>query len=81
MRCRLANRILVRNLRAKMDMSYVKYLTAIRLDEAKKLLLTTDHSIASISEMVGYPNVTNFYRHFRSQTKMTPAAYREAHGR
>ncbi|MCA9950569.1 MAG: response regulator [Anaerolineales bacterium] len=65
--------------KVKMKMSYVKYLTAIRLDEAKKLLLTTDHSIAGISEMVGYPNVTNFYRHFRSHTKMTPAAYREAH--
>ncbi len=67
--------------KAKMGLSYVKFLTAVRLDAAKKLLLTTDQSIASISEMVGYPNVTNFYRHFRSDTKMTPAAYREVHSR
>lgn len=65
--------------KAKMGLSYVKFLTAVRLDAAKKLLLTTDQSIASISEMIGYPNVTNFYRHFRSATKMTPAAFREAH--
>lgn len=67
--------------KTRMNMSYVKYLTAVRLDEAKKLLLTTDYSVAHVSEMVGYPNVTNFYRHFRSDTNMTPAAFREAHGR
>ncbi len=67
--------------KAELNMSYVKYLTAVRIDEAKKLLLTTDYSVAQISDMVGYPNVTNFYRHFRSSTDMTPAAFREAHGR
>ncbi|PID85598.1 MAG: hypothetical protein CSA11_10330 [Chloroflexi bacterium] len=57
--------------------SYVKYLTAIRMDNAKKLLRTTDKSVASISEMVGYPNTTNFYRHFQKHTGMTPATYRQ----
>ena len=66
--------------KVKTEMSYVKYLTAVRVEEAMKLLLTSDHSVATISEMVGYPNVTNFYRHFRRQTGQTPAAYREAHG-
>lgn len=63
--------------KTKIGTSYVKYLTALRIDEAKKLLLTSDHSVASIAQMVGYPNVTNFYRHFRRDTKMTPAAYRQ----
>lgn len=67
--------------KAKTGMSYVKYLTAVRLEEAQKLLLRTDHSVATISEMVGYPNVTNFYRHFRRQTGKTPAAYREENRR
>ncbi len=65
--------------KAKTGMSYVKFLTAVRLEEAQKLLLTSDHSVATVSEMVGYPNVTNFYRHFRRQTGKTPGAYREAH--
>jgi two-component system response regulator YesN len=67
--------------KAKMGLSYVKYLTSIRLDEAKKLLCTSDHSVTSIAEMVGYPNATNFYRHFRRHTETTPAAYREANAR
>lgn len=63
--------------KAKIGTSYVKYLTGLRIDEAKKLLLTSDHSVASIAQIVGYPNVTNFYRHFRRDTKMTPAAFRQ----
>lgn len=57
--------------------SYMNYLTTWRIDKAKKLLRTTDQSIATVAEMVGYPNTTNFYRHFRKQTKMTPATYRQ----
>ena len=63
--------------KVKTEMSYVKYLTAVRLEEAKKLLLSSDHSVSTISGMVGYPNATNFYRHFRRQTGKTPAVYRE----
>ena len=58
--------------------SYVKYLTSMRLKEAQKLLRTTDYNITTVAEMVGYPNATNFYRHFQRHIGMTPAAYREA---
>lgn len=57
--------------------SYVRYLTTIRIDNAKKLLRTTDQSVANIAEVVGYPNTTNFYRHFQKHTGMTPAMYRQ----
>lgn len=66
--------------KARTGKSYVKFLTALRLEAAKRLLLTSDHSVATISEMVGYPNTTNFYRHFRRQTGVTPAVYRADHG-
>ncbi len=59
-------------------MSYVKYLTSVRLNEAQKQLRTTDQSVATIAEAVGYPNVTNFYRHFQRQIGVTPATYRES---
>lgn len=65
--------------KAKTDMSYVQFVTAVRIDEARKLLLSSDYSVNAISEMVGYPNATNFYRHFRRHTGTTPAAYRDAH--
>lgn len=56
--------------------SYKQYLTAQRMDAAKRLLQTTDWSVDVIAEQVGYPNVTNFYRLFQRQTGQTPAAYR-----
>lgn len=67
--------------KVKTGLSYVKYLTLVRLDEAKKLLCTSDHSVTSIAEMVGYPNATNFYRLFQRDTGTTPAVYRETNGR
>lgn len=61
-----------------LGVSYVKYLTQLRIDEAKRLLRTTDSSITVVAEQVGYPNVTNFYRHFQRQTNLTPAAFRQS---
>ncbi|MBE2223414.1 MAG: response regulator [Anaerolineae bacterium] len=63
--------------KARTGTSYVKYLTALRMDNAMKLLQTTDQSVSTVAEMVGYPNTTNFYRHFQKYTKMTPAIYRQ----
>jgi AraC-like DNA-binding protein len=60
-----------------MGMSYVKYLTSVRLQEAQKLLLTSDETVTEIAALVGYPNATNFYRHFRKQFQTTPGAYRQ----
>jgi two-component system response regulator YesN len=63
--------------KSKMGMSYVKYLTSVRLQEAQKLLLTSDETVTEIAALVGYPNATNFYRHFRKQFQTTPGAYRQ----
>lgn len=64
--------------KARTRVNYMGYLTKVRLEEAQKLLRTTDWSINQIAEAVGYPNVTNFYRHFKKHTAMTPAMYRQA---
>jgi len=56
--------------------SYKQYLTAQRIDAAKRLLQTTDWAVEVIAEQVGYPNVTNFYRLFQRETGQTPASYR-----
>uniref|UniRef100_A0A7C4PYA0 Response regulator n=1 Tax=Bellilinea caldifistulae TaxID=360411 RepID=A0A7C4PYA0_9CHLR len=57
--------------------TYINFLTTLRIEEAKRLLRSTDLSINYIAEKVGYPNVTNFYRHFQRQVGMTPAAFRK----
>ena len=54
-------------------------LTLQEITEAKKLLLTTDLSIAQIGESVGYINVNNFLKIFREKERITPLQYRKQH--
>lgn len=65
--------------KAKVGVSYMRYLTSLRLEQAKKLLRTTDLTIAAVAEAVGYQTLTNFYRLFQRETGMTPATYRQSH--
>ena len=56
---------------------FAEYLSAFRLNLAKRLLADTEMKITEISQHVGYANPQNFIRHFRKQEGMTPGAYRE----
>jgi AraC-like DNA-binding protein len=46
------------------------------METAKHLLRTTDMTISSVAEEVGYQNTSNFYRLFQRETGRTPAAFR-----
>ena len=59
--------------------TFKEYLLLFRITEAKKLLLTTDLSIAQIGESVGYINVNNFLKIFRQKERITPLQYRKQH--
>jgi two-component system response regulator YesN len=64
-------------LKAKMGTSFVKYLTQLRVEEAKNLLATTDMTVAAIALAVGYEDAAYFHRVFRRGTSLTPATYRQ----
>jgi len=55
------------------------HLTQLRMEKAKELLLETDMPIESISEAVGYYNVTSFIRRFKKEMSTTPAQYRRTY--
>ncbi len=57
--------------------TFKEYLILLRISEAKKLLITTDLSVADISEQVGYVNVNNFVKIFRERELVTPLQYRK----
>lgn len=59
-----------------MRTSPLDYLNSTRIMKACNLLLSTEESILTISEMVGFASVSNFNRHFRSVIRMTPREYR-----
>lgn len=51
-------------------------LTGIRMERAKELLRTTEHSVGRVSEMVGIENSNYFYTLFKRAFGLTPTEYR-----
>ena len=56
-----------------------EYLTALRLQNAKQLLATTDRKIYEIAVQSGYPDAVYFNKVFKKNTGMTPKEYRVLH--
>ncbi|GHG83241.1 helix-turn-helix domain-containing protein [Streptomyces griseocarneus] len=57
-----------------------RFLSALRLQEAKRLLVGTSMSIADISSEVGYSSVGTFSSRFKICVGVAPSAYRELGG-
>ncbi|GAA2076759.1 helix-turn-helix domain-containing protein [Actinomadura alba] len=57
-----------------------RFLSAVRMEEAKKLLLTTSLSVTEITYRVGYNSVGTFSSRFKSSVGLSPTAYRELGG-
>jgi len=55
-----------------------EYLTSLRIEKAKMLLLRTDSPIIDISEYVGMGSRQQFHSLFKQYTGWTPVAYRES---
>jgi AraC-like DNA-binding protein len=59
--------------------SYIDFLTEIRIGHARKLLQRDDLSISQISIEVGFNNLSNFNRKFRSVCSITPTEFKKLH--
>jgi AraC family transcriptional regulator len=57
-----------------------RFLSAMRLEEAKRLLVTTSFTVADISHRVGYNSVGTFSSRFRSSVGVSPTTYRQFSG-
>lgn len=57
-----------------------RFLSALRLQEAKRLLVTTSMTVADISHMVGYNSIGTFSSRFRSSVGVSPTEYRQYRG-
>jgi AraC family transcriptional regulator len=58
-----------------------RFLSALRLTEAKRLLVTTSYSVADISHQVGYNSVGTFSARFSGSVGLSPTRYRQLRGR
>ncbi|MGN0180916.1 MAG: helix-turn-helix domain-containing protein [Candidatus Ornithomonoglobus sp.] len=62
-------------------MGFHEYLTNLRVNKAKTLLLTTDDSISDISDKCGFSSQQTFYRSFKKVTGQTTSQVRAARQR
>ncbi|TBL81158.1 AraC family transcriptional regulator [Paenibacillus thalictri] len=57
---------------------FVDYLTAVRMEQAKLLLLQSSSSVQDIADKVGYANAISFIRTFKRIVGQTPGEFRKA---
>lgn len=73
----LPERSFKRRFRAATGYAPVEYVQALRIEEAKQLLETTDGPVDSIGHGVGYEDLAFFRKLFKRRTGVTPARYRQ----
>lgn len=57
--------------------SFIQYVTMLRMDKARELLVGTNKQIKDIVVEIGYIDVANFVRKFKNYEGITPGQYRE----
>lgn len=57
------------------------FITRTRMDAARRLLLTSSHSIERIAMLLGYDSAFQFSRQFKSRTGIAPSHYRRRQAR
>lgn len=57
--------------------TFIQYITMIRMDRAKELLMNSDIPVKDIVTRIGYMDTANFVRKFKNYEGITPGQYRE----
>lgn len=66
-----------RIMKVEKNTTFSNYVGEYKLEEAKRLLMETDYSIADISAQLKYTNAQNFIRFFNKLEGVTPGKYRQ----
>jgi transcriptional regulator GlxA family with amidase domain len=69
-------RTFARRFRAATGYQPIDYVQALRVEEAKQMLETSENAIDEIAASVGYEDPTSFRKLFKKKAGLTPAAYR-----
>ena len=62
--------------KSEIGVGFLAYLTGIRMEQAKKLLLTSDLPVGAVSQQVGYGDYRVFTKVFKKNEGITPSQYR-----
>ncbi len=74
----ISNNNLSQQFKRKFGVTPIKYVTSLRIEKAKKLLLETSLPVNDIAVQCGFLELTSFLRNFKSLTVVTPTQYRNA---
>ncbi|MFA9377655.1 MAG: response regulator [Lachnotalea sp.] len=66
-------------MREYFDMSFIDYLTSVRINKAEELLKTTDLTVSEIGYKVGYNDANYFTRVFKRTVGTTPTQFKRKH--
>ena len=61
------------------DMNFSNYLISVRMEKAKKMLTSTNETIAAVGDAVGYGDQKYFSQLFKKVVGVKPAIYRRLH--
>lgn len=64
-------------IKQELGTTFIDYLAQIRIEEASKLIRTTDMTITDIYEQIGFNNRTTFIRTFKKEVGITPSEYKK----
>jgi AraC-like DNA-binding protein len=69
---------LCRGFKKTVGMSPMQFLTAMRVERAKKLLEESSLNVTLIALEVGFNDLSNFIEHFKKIVGSTPTAYKKS---
>lgn len=73
----VGKRTLIRRFKKALNETPASYMQRLRVDEAKRLLETTELALEQIVTLVGYEDVSSFRKLFIQLTRLSPRAYRQ----
>lgn len=73
----LTKRTLLRRFKTALNDTPLNYLQRLRVEQAKRLLETTNQPVEQIVLQVGYEDVSSFRKLFLQYTELTPSQYRQ----
>jgi len=73
----LTKRTLLRRFKAALNDTPLNYLQRLRVEQAKRLLESTNQPVEQIVQQVGYEDMSSFRKLFLNYTDLTPSQYRQ----
>ena len=77
----LSEQHISRLLKQNTNIRFKSYITNIKLEKAKELLVEPDCRVNEVAENIGYSNVNSFIRVFKKEIGVTPKEYSKLYGK